>query len=281
MKSLLLISIAPVVMLGSFIYKHDKNKESKKLLTKLFIFGILSTILTIILSSITESLFPILAENPENLNKIELIINVFIGVALIEEFSKWIMVYAISYNHHEFDEVYDSIVYTVFVSLGFACLENILYVFMGGIFTGIMRALLAVPGHACDGVIMGYFLGLAKMNQIKGDKTKEKWYILLSILCPTLAHGIYDYCLMTGDGLFIIIFFIFVIVLFVKCFKTVKKIAKQNKNMITNQNTEYQVQNNQSTTIFQQTVIPKKNYCPNCGTPVTSKYCTNCGQKNM
>lgn len=276
MGLLLVVSIAPVYLLGSFIYKHDKNKESKKLLTKLFIAGVLSTILTFILSGVSEALFPLLGEEPENLNKIELIANVFIGVALIEEFSKWIMVVINSYNHKDFDEIYDAIVYTVFVSLGFACLENILYVVSGGLLAGILRAVLAVPGHACDGVIMGYFMGLAKLSQIKGNKGKEKVYLILSLVAPVIAHGIYDYCLMTEDGWFILAFFIFVIVMFVRCFKTVKKIAKENKNMITGEKAVPQVN-----ALQQNPTIPTtRNFCTNCGTPVTSTYCPNCGQKN-
>lgn len=279
MALLLFVSIAPVVALGTFIYNHDKNKESKKLLTKLFIFGVLSTILTFILSGVSESLFPLLGEDTENLNKIDLIANVFLGVALIEEFSKWIMVMLVSYNHKEFDEVYDAIVYTVFVSLGFACFENILYVFTGGLVTGIARAFLAVPGHACDGVVMGYFIGLAKMSQIKGDKSKEKMYILLSLVAPALTHGVYDYCLMTGDGLFILLFFVFVIVLFVKCFKMVKKIAKTNRNMITNESAQY-VDGKNTPVINNQPITQERKFCTQCGAPVNSAFCPYCGNKN-
>lgn len=276
---LLFISILPVVLLGKFIYNHDKNKESKSLLTRLFISGILSIALTLILTGISEAIFPLLGEDPEKLNKIDLIANVFLGVAFIEEFSKWIMVKINAYNHKDFDEVYDAIVYTVFVSLGFACLENILYVVSGGLVTGIFRALLAVPGHACDGVIMGYYIGLAKAAQIKGEKSKESKYLFLSILCPTLAHGFYDYCLMTEDILFILLFFIFVIILFIKCFITVKKIAKSNRNMVTNQPAEY-IQPTVNQPNNQPTITVERKFCPNCGAKVETVYCPHCGTKN-
>ena len=59
------------------------------------------------------------------------------------------------------------IVYAVFSSLGFACIENILYVLSGGVGIAILRAILSVPGHMCFGVIMGYFLSQAKVNQVK------------------------------------------------------------------------------------------------------------------
>jgi RsiW-degrading membrane proteinase PrsW (M82 family) len=61
------------------------------------------------------------------------------------------------------------IVYASFVALGFACFENLLYVSDTGVFTGVVRAFTAIPGHVCDGVLMGSYLALAKLYQIKGD----------------------------------------------------------------------------------------------------------------
>lgn len=147
------ISLLPVFLIGLFIYKKDKDKEPTKLLIKLFLCGIGSCILTLIVSMIMN-VFPIFSAGPSELNSIELFINVFIGVALVEEMSKWVMAYFVSYKDKDFDEFYDMIIYCVFVALGFAFFENLFYVYSGGIFTGITRALLAVPGHACDGVLM-------------------------------------------------------------------------------------------------------------------------------
>lgn len=280
--SLLAISILPVVVLGTYIYNKDKNKESKKLLAKLFLSGLLSIILTLIISGVLDSLFPILAADSDNLNLYELFFNVFFGVALVEEFSKWIMVYKISYNHKEFDEVYDAIVYTTFVALGFACFENILYVLEEGMYTGIIRAFTAVPGHTCDGVLMGYYLGLAKLYHLQNDNAKSKKNLALSLIVPTIAHGIYDYCAMSGNGLLIIGFIVFIIFMFSHCKKTVKKIAQEERRL-NNQNTV--IQNNHqpiNQTIEQQNETPKtNNFCPNCGTKVESVYCPNCGTKNM
>lgn len=49
----------------------------------------------------------------------------------VEEFVKWFVLYHIIYNHTEFDEPYDGILYAVAVSLGFATVENVLYAFAG------------------------------------------------------------------------------------------------------------------------------------------------------
>ncbi|MGC4023033.1 MAG: PrsW family glutamic-type intramembrane protease [Cyclobacteriaceae bacterium] len=93
------------------------------------------------------------------------------------------------YPNKNFNEPFDGIVYAVSVSLGFAGLENILYVTNSpdGIATGIMRMFTAVPAHATFAVLMGYFLGRAKCEP---GKSYLAWYGLLT---ATLFHGAYDY----------------------------------------------------------------------------------------
>lgn len=254
---LFFLSALPIVMLATFIYNKDKNKEPFKLLLKLFFGGFLSVVITLILSVILKITIPIFSLKREELNLIELLLYAFINVALVEEFAKWIIAYKFSYNDSNLDEVYDMMVYSTFVSLGFAFIENVLYVFQGGIGTGIIRALLAVPGHACDGAIMGYYLGLAKLSEInENDKLKKK-NVLLSILAPTIMHGIYDYCLFTGKLIFIILFFIFVIIVYVVTLKRIKRLSSIKRKM------KY-----------------KDNYCSVCGTKVSSNYCPICGRKN-
>ena len=251
------ISALPVILIAIYIYKKDKEKEPLHLLIKLFLAGIGSCFLVILLTFILESIFPFFKLNKESLSLFELFISVFIGIAFIEELCKWIMAYFISFNNKENEEIYDTIIYTVFVSLGFAFFENLLYVYQNGVGTGILRAILSVPGHACDGVFMGYFLGLAKKSSLKKEKRKHK-YILLSIITPTLLHGFYDYCIFSENPILILLFFIFVIIQYVITIKIIKKVSKNNKKIKYN-----------------------NNYCPQCGTPVKTDYCTKCGNKNI
>ncbi len=253
---LFFISVLPVVLIGLYIYKKDKEKEPARLLVKLFLGGLASCFLVLIISSLMN-IFPIFSAEPEELNLFELIINVFIGVALVEEFCKWIMAYKISYNDNNFDELYDAILYCVFVALGFACFENLLYVYEQGITTGIARALLAVPGHACDGILMGYYLGLSKISALNNRKDLKTKNLILSILVPTITHGIYDYCLFAQNLVFIIIFFIFVIGMYIYVIKKVKRISS-----------------------IEGKIKYKNNYCPNCGHKVESNFCPVCGRKN-
>ena len=259
MNELILFSVStiPVIILGTYIYKKDKNKEPAILLLKLFLGGILSTFLVFLISGILSIFFPILYADTSTLNTLQLLIYVFVGVALVEECSKWLFTYLIAYNDINFDEIYDMIVYSVFVALGFAFFENLLYVYEHGILTGLIRAISAVPGHACDGIFMGYYLALAKQSEINGRKDLKIRHIISSLLVPIILHGIYDYCLFTNNDLFIIVFFIFVVLLYIYAMKKVKKLSAIHKKM------KY-----------------IDNFCPNCGTKVDSNFCPKCGREN-
>ena len=89
----------------------------------------------------------------------------------------------------EFNEPFDGIVYAVMVSMGFAALENIFYVFQFGYTTGILRAFTAVPAHATFGILMGFFMGKAKFSP---SKIKNN---LLGLGVATIFHGAYDFFL--------------------------------------------------------------------------------------
>ncbi|MEE3343069.1 MAG: PrsW family glutamic-type intramembrane protease [Bacilli bacterium] len=253
-----ILAILPVILIAIYIYKKDNNKEPAKLLVKLFFSGLISIIITLVITVLLSLFIPsLMSANPKNMNLIQLLFHVFIGVALVEEFSKWIMTYLISYNNEEFDEIYDIIIYSVFVSLGFACLENILYVSTGGLSTAIGRGLLSIPGHTCFGVFMGYYFGLAKVCEIKKNEELKKKNMILSLAVPAILHGIYDYCLFTGKVIFVLLFLAFIVFMYMYANKKIKQYASVTRKI------KY-----------------KNNYCPNCGTVVNNNYCPNCGHKN-
>ena len=254
--TLLFIAILPVYLIGLYIYKKDKDKESKRLLIKLFIFGIISCIPAVILELIIGSFFG----NQTNMNMVTMFFYVLISIAFIEEICKWLFIYNITYNSHEFDHIYDAIVYCVFLSLGFAAFENIFYIFDGGFKIAFLRAVSAIPGHACYAVAMGNYLGLAKMYFFENNKNLEKRNLVLSIIIPTILHGLYDYCLFTGNFIFLTIFLITLICIYCYGYKTVKKLSNVPHNFINNSKPLH---------IF--------NYCPKCGTKSIGQYCINCG----
>ena len=166
---LIIISALPVILIGLYIYNKDRDKEPLSMIIKTICGGIASCFIVLYLTNILSLFIPMLKASASSQTYMELIIHALVGVALIEELIKLLMLYNISYNDKNFNETYDMIIYSVFVSLGFALIENILYVLNKGITIGIIRALISVPAHTCNGIFMGYFLIKAKMCSLKSD----------------------------------------------------------------------------------------------------------------
>lgn len=189
---LLALTLGPAAAIILFIYMRDKyDKEPLGLLIRCFLFGILSTFGVLVVSPVWDFLgFKI---SP---NIMDTFWFAFVAVALTEEFFKYVFTLRGAYRKDAFDEPYDGIVYAVMVAMGFAAFENVLYVF-GALGEGtaynvaIMRAFTAVPAHATFGVMMGYYLGLAKFNPGKAG-----FYKLNALFWPTVFHGAYDFFLM-------------------------------------------------------------------------------------
>ncbi len=268
---LIFLSVLPVFLLGRYIYNTDFEKEPMNLLIKLFLMGIGSVAVTIFLSEVLVLIVPFFSvENQDNLKILELIPFVYIGIALIEEFSKWIFVRLFTYHHYEFNHAYDAIVYSVFVSLGFACIENIRYVLsFGGMKTAIVRAITAVPGHACFGVIMGFYLGMAKTADKHQNQSISQKNRIKSLVLPVLAHGTYDYLIFGSKfiSIFSFIFIIFVAFLFSKTMDKIKQLAGIHFDI-----REQSVEEVVSKYTYQ--------YCPMCGEKVVGKFCIKCGHEH-
>ncbi|MWC28439.1 glutamic-type intramembrane protease PrsW [Paenibacillus sp. MMS18-CY102] len=182
--SVLTGAIAPGVFLLTYLYLKDKyDTEPIHMVVRMFFIGVLI-------------LFPIMIVQ----RGVELwwgdhqFVTAFGLSALVEESVKWFVLYHIIYNHTEFDEPYDGIVYAASISLGFATLENVLYALMqpSGFGTLMFRALLPVSGHALFGITMGYYMGKAKFASAK----RIKPYLLLSFILPIIFHGLYDWILL-------------------------------------------------------------------------------------
>ncbi|MEQ8304147.1 MAG: PrsW family glutamic-type intramembrane protease [Cyclobacteriaceae bacterium] len=183
--ALLAIALAPGLAIGVYIYLKDKHeKEPIGLLIKSFLFGILSIVVTLIISG-GVSTFIIIDEG----DVVQQAGHAFLMVALVEEFSKFIFVRGVLYRNKNFNEPFDGIVYAVMVSMGFATFENIFYVMEGGFGTGLLRMFTAVPAHATFAILMGYYLGKAKFEH------KKAYYALHALGVATLFHGAYDYFL--------------------------------------------------------------------------------------
>lgn len=180
---LLALALAPGVAIGLYIYLKDHHeREPIGLLIKAFVFGALATFITLAVNVPLSKFIPI-----HETDLTEQAIHAFLIVALVEELSKFIFVRGVFYNNENFNEPFDGIVYSVMVSMGFATLENVIYVWDGGVGTALLRMFTAVPAHACFGILMGYFLGKSKFEHRKSH------YSIYALMVATFFHGAYDY----------------------------------------------------------------------------------------
>lgn len=182
-----LLAIAPILIIIVYIYCKDKyEKEPKGLLLLSFAFG---AIVSIIITTILYLVFDVILPLKDDFSILQQFIKAFFVVALVEEFSKYVIVRYFAQPRLAFNEPFDGIVYAVMVSMGFAATENILYVIDGGTKVALLRAFTAVPAHATFGILMGYFMGKAKFgnNRIKMN--------LLGLALAVLFHGAYDFFL--------------------------------------------------------------------------------------
>ncbi|MCK5135816.1 MAG: PrsW family intramembrane metalloprotease [Bacteroidales bacterium] len=215
MMSILLASLAPVFIILFYIYFRDKyEKEPIRLLIKALVSGIVIVVPVIVVERLLISIMPSVG------TVASAAYNAFLVAGCTEEVFKFLALYLLIWKSPSFNEKFDGIVYAVFVSLGFAAVENVMYVMDGGYHTAIVRAVTAVPAHALFGITMGYYFGIARMYP-----ELRKSYLRRALLIPIVLHGIYDFILMVEVEWLLILFIIFVIYLYVAGMKKLKVLS--------------------------------------------------------
>jgi protease PrsW len=216
---LLLLALAPAVILMMYVYFRDKyEKEPVKLILKGILLG-------------AVIIFPVgLIENyiigfGTGLSKIpKAAFDGFIVAGATEEAFKYFVVFILIWRNRNFNEKFDGIVYAVSVALGFAAIENLFYVFSNNsLQVGLLRAFTAVPGHAIFGVVMGFYLGMARFS-ING---KGKW-LLRAFTVPWLLHGLYDFMIMSGHPVLLLTFIPFLIFMYRNGLKRMREFNEQS-----------------------------------------------------
>lgn len=220
---LIAAAVIPAVILLVRVEKADRlEKESPRLLVSLVLFGVASTAVAEILErigiTILDSIF----------NEASILYNalLYFGVvAFAEEGSKYFLLKRRTWNNPEFNCQFDGVVYSVFVSLGFALWENISYVAMFGLSAALIRAVTAVPGHACFGVFMGAWYGMAKRLEGTGELEGSKRMRTRALLIPAALHGFYDFAASSSSGVMSIVFIVFVILMFITAVRMVRRVS--------------------------------------------------------
>lgn len=257
-NDLLLVCAAlfPAIALCIYVFKKDRvEKEPMGLLLSLAFLGCVicfpAAKVENFLFDLINKIFMPYAIEQEGINylsgatfKIYNACKYFVGVALVEEGFKFLALFLLTRKNKNFNSLFDGLIYAVFVSLGFAALENVLYVMENGWFNALMRAVMSVPGHMFFAVLMGYYYSMWHMYEKAGRKERAlkrdgliapnvkefsgKMQLFLSLLIPILAHGLYDYCCTVGTWFATIALYAFVLFLYIYCFGRIKKMSRDD-----------------------------------------------------
>ena len=230
MDFLVAVALLPAIVLVVRIYKKDGvEREPVRLLLKLFGFGALSCLpASLAEQALTAVLAMLGVQNPY----FAVFLDAFVVAALCEETCKFLFLRT-TWRNRAFDFQFDAIVYAVTVSLGFAALENVLYVLQYGLQTGLLRAVTAVPGHAIFGVFMGYFYGYAKLSDCWGRPGDTRIYLRLSVVAPLALHGLYDFLAMSmgSSDWFTLAFFVYLLLLYAIGIRRVNRSARKDRRV--------------------------------------------------
>lgn len=253
---MIIAALAPAIALCVYVFKKDRvEKEPLWLLILLLISGVLICFPVVEISSFLGDTFSeyFAQFGTEEFDGIYLspfmyrvyqFFDNFGAVALVEEGFKWLALLIITSKSKHFNCVFDGMIYAIFVSLGFAGYENILYVLGNGWSVALMRSFTAVPGHMFNAVLMGYFYSMwhvtnvAKKQETKlienriiprrTARFKSGHLLVLSLIVPILTHGFYDYNCSLGSTASMIVFFVFLVGLYFYCFGKIKRLSKND-----------------------------------------------------
>jgi RsiW-degrading membrane proteinase PrsW (M82 family) len=209
------IALAPVFIILLYVYFRDKyEKEPFSLLMKSLFAGAFIVLPVIYVETFLGGFYT-------GTNQVSnAAYTAFVVAGFTEEIFKFAALYLLIWKNPEFNEKFDGIVYAVFISLGFAGIENIMYVLKGGIDVGLTRSITAVPAHALFGITMGYYFGLAHMYS-----ELRKKYLRMALIVPIVFHGIYDFILMSQIPMLLLGFIPFLVFLYIYGFKRMKVIS--------------------------------------------------------
>ncbi len=289
------LAIFPAAALMIFIYRKDRiEHEPLSLLAALCLGGCVAIVPAMICEIAAESL--LLSAFGDSL--LYLFMENFFGVALVEEGWKLVFLVLIAWKNPYFNHLFDGIVYAVFVSLGFALVENILYVtseetIEAGIALAGSRALLSVPLHAFCGVFMGFFFSQAKEAFLLGNKLAFNSARMLTLMVPVAIHGFYDFCLSWENDLIMLVFFAFAIVIYLYAFRRVSAASKGDRAFSSRTGAGFPnaPQHRETHSILDSPQgkasampaawVPTGGNmswrCPHCGSHNKQRYCASCG----
>ena len=225
---IILLAVLPAAFLMRYIYRQDQiEKEPRDLLIRVTIRGVLAAFVSMLLESLGQFVLGLTQIDPNS--PLYTILLAFLVVAAVEEGSKYFLMHLRVWNHPAFNYRFDAIVYSVFASLGFAAMENIMYVFGFGLRVVLARALLSIPAHMSFAVVFGVFYGRARQFENRVQHGAALANHLFGFLFAVFFHGFYDSCAMLGTTLSSVLFALFIIVIYVTIFLVVRSEARTDR----------------------------------------------------
>ncbi|SJZ42689.1 PrsW family intramembrane metalloprotease [Garciella nitratireducens] len=227
--SLYLVAILPTIIIAWIIYFHDRyEKEPIGLVLKTFVLGGIIILPTLVIENLFLCMQSFLRIG-------ETFYISFIVSGFTEEFLKRQVVLRVVYKSREFNEKFDGIAYCVYAALGFATIENIMYITNQHALQpliGIYRGIFSVPAHCLFAITMGYYLSLAKFSKNTFKKNK---YLNKSLWVPVIFHGIFNFILLSNIPYLMMLFVPFVIYLWLINIKRLRIYTidsqRRNKNL--------------------------------------------------
>lgn len=220
----ILAAVLPAAVLLIYIYKMDSvEREPAYLLFQLLLCGVGAALASMLLEYLGEGILSSFLDTDSPKYTVVL---AFLVVAVTEEGTKFIFLYRRTWNDANFNFRFDGIVYSVFVSLGFAAFENITYVFNYGLSVAPARAVLAIPAHMGFSVFMGLFYGYARLAADDGRTAAKRFDLAVGYLSAVFLHGFYDSCAMLQSAGTTTIFLVFVAAMFISAFRLIRRSAK-------------------------------------------------------
>ncbi len=178
---LVLSAVLPALILLAIVYAADRHKEHPRHVLPLFLAGALIVLPAGLCERYLLDLYAATPNPPSGF--LATLVTAFFVAGITEEGFKWLAFRRLVYHKAFFEEMYDGVLYAVAIGLGFAAVENILYVTSDGLQTAFVRAFTAVPAHALFGIAMGFYFSRAKFSG------ESLWP---SFVVPALLHGTYD-----------------------------------------------------------------------------------------
>ena len=197
---IVLVAAAPSLALLTYFYLRDRyEREPLGHLVAAYLLGAFAMLAAQGLATAVADL--VSAEWLHTGGEPARVFDAFVLAGVVEELAKWVMLFAAAYAWREFDEPLDGLIYGVAIALGFATLENFLYLSSRGLDIAWQRAIFAVPAHALFGGCMGFYAGRAKFAPAGAGRPRRFWLSLVFSFClPVAFHGAYNFALLHGLG---------------------------------------------------------------------------------